>query len=138
MLRGMITRITRAVKHIKALDEILEALAEEMERSERLERELEREKRLRVELENRLTEFSIALKNRERELKFLKQKISELERELSSVLEASLLKYLQSSKGTLPIKEYIQEYGTTQERIIEALKSLHRKGLIKIAREKEP
>lgn len=138
MLRGMITRITRAVKHIKALDEILEALAEEMERSERLERELEREKQLRAELENRLTEFSVALKNRDRELKFLRQKISELERELLSVLEASLLKYLRSSKGTLPIKEYIQEYGTTQERIIEALKSLHRKGLIKIAREKEP
>ena len=138
MLRSMMTRIARAVKHIKALDEILEALAEEMEKSERLERELEKEKQLRVELENRLTEFSFLLKNRERELTLLRQKIDELERELSSVLEASLLNYLRSSKGALPIKEYIQEYGTTQERIIEALKSLHRKGLIKISQEKEP
>ena len=136
MLRSVITKITKAFKHIRALDELLDALAEEMAKTERLEMELEKEKQLRVDLENRLTEFGRVLKNSKEELNLLRGRLTQLEKELNSVLEASLLRYLKDSDGKLPLNEYVKEYGTTPERVVDALKSLHKKGLIKMSQEK--
>jgi len=136
MLRSVITKITKAFKHIRALDELLDALAEEMAKTERLEMELEKEKQLRVDLENRLTEFGRILKNSKEELNLLRGRLTQLEKELNSVLEASLLRYLKDSDGKLPLNEYVKEYGTTPERVVDALKSLHKKGLIKMSQEK--
>lgn len=136
MLRSVITKIAKAFKHIRALDELLDALAEEMAKTERLETELEKEKQLRVDLENRLTEFGRILKSSKEELNLLRGRLTQLEKELNSILEASLLQYLRDSEGKLPLNEYVEKYGTTHERVVEALKSLHKKGLIKMAQEK--
>ncbi|MEM2875483.1 MAG: hypothetical protein QXL67_00805 [Candidatus Bathyarchaeia archaeon] len=135
MLRSVITRVTNVFRHMRALDEILEALAEEMDRTEKLQKELEKERQLRIEVEKKLTEFYKSLKSKEEEITSLQSRVIQLEGELNSVLEASLLKYLRSSGGKLPIWEYVKEYGTTHERIVETLKSLHSKGLIKMNQE---
>ena len=132
MFRNVIEKIARTVKHFRAIDELLETLAEEMSKTANLERELKLEREHRRKIEERLAEVEVLLKEKEGELKSLKMEVSKLEQELTSILEASLLRYLRESGGKLPIKEYVEEHGTTEERVLGALKALKRKGLIKI------
>jgi len=129
-------RVTRRVKgwlqYAKAVDELLEAVAEEMEKSSALEKQLETEKGRCSSLEAELMEAKRSLLDREREIKSLRRQVDFLDNRFKAVLEICLLNYLREHKGELSIKDYANELKIGEAWVEEALESLQKKGMVRL------
>jgi len=132
MKRRVTKRVVEWLQHAKAVDELLEAVAEEMEKSSALEKRLETEKGKSSSLEAELMEAKRILSDREREIKSLRRQADFLNDRFKAVLEMCLLNYLKERKGELSIKDYANELKIGEAWVKEALESLQKKGKIKL------
>ena len=132
MKRRVTQRVREWLQHAKAVDELLEAVAEEMEKSSALERQLEDERDRCSSLEIELEGAQQALLSREDEINSLKRQVELLNEEYGAVLETYLLSYLGEHKGEMSIKECAKELKISEVRIKEALGALQKKGKIKL------
>ena len=133
MKRHVTKRVKELLQHAKAVDELLEAVAEEMEKSSALEKQLETEKGKCNSLETELMKTKRSLLDREHEIKSLKRQVDFLNERFKAVLEICLFNYLKERKGELSIKDYASEFKISEAWVKEALESLQKKGKIKLA-----
>ncbi len=132
MKRHVTQRVREWLQHAKAVDELLEAVAEEMKKSSALERQLETEKGKCNSLEVELMEAKRVLLGREYEIKTLKRQVDFLNRRLKAALEICLFNYLKEHKGELSIKDYANELKISEAWVKEALDSLQKKGKVRL------
>jgi len=132
MKRRVTKRVKDWLQHAKAVDELLEAVAEEMEKSSSLEKQLETEKGRCSSLEAELMKTKRALLDREHEIKSLRRQANFLNERLKATLEICLFNYLKEHKGELSIKDYASELKIGEAWVKEALESLQKKGKVRL------
>jgi len=132
MKRRATKRVKEWLQHAKAVDELLEAVAEEMEKSSALERQLETEKGRCGSLEVELMEAKRVLLDREYEIKSLRRQVDFLNGRLKDMLEICLFNHLKEHKGELSLKDYANELKIGETWVKEALESLQKKGKVRL------
>ncbi len=132
MKRHVTKRVKEWLQHARAVDELLEAVAEEMEKSSALERQLETAKGRCGDLEAELMEAKRGLLDREYEIKSLRRQVDFLNGRLKAVLEICLFNYLKEHKGELSIKDYASELKISEAWVKEAIESLQKKGKVRL------